>query len=140
MVEKNSLQIGKRIREVRRIANLTQEQLALKAGISTVTLNRYEKGHRSPDAIFLNHLVKNTGCDTMWLLTGENSASLDEAGILAQRADNIRKTEKKTDDPSLQRIIEILENDLPEDVEHILKILLARVQLKEGFTYLGRYP
>jgi DNA-binding XRE family transcriptional regulator len=40
--------VGARIRELRKSAGLTQEQLATKAGIGRVTLVRIEKGEQSP--------------------------------------------------------------------------------------------
>ena len=132
--------VGERIREARRSAKLTQDQLAQKLGISTVTLNRYEKGHRSPDAAFLNQMVVQMGCDSRWLLTGQCSKSSDDSKTLPKQIESFGQTEQPKYDPSLKRIIEILEKDLPEDVEHILKILLARIQLKEGFSALASYP
>lgn len=40
-------QVGNTIRETRRTASLTQEALALRAGIDRQTLNRIEQGHAS---------------------------------------------------------------------------------------------
>ncbi len=50
---------------------MSQEGLAERLNVTPATINRYEKGHRIPDADFLNHLVREFKCDPGWLLTGE---------------------------------------------------------------------
>lgn len=67
-MDKNT--INERIRLVREAANLKQEGFAQATGVTNVTISRYEKGHRTPDADFLNRLVELYGCDPGWLLTG----------------------------------------------------------------------
>lgn len=63
--------IGERIRIVRESKNRSQEEFALDTAVTNVTISRYEKGHRVPDADFLNRLVGLYGCDPGWLLTGK---------------------------------------------------------------------
>ncbi|GAA3374762.1 helix-turn-helix domain-containing protein [Streptomyces racemochromogenes] len=41
-------QVGNTIRRARQDADVTQEELALRAGIDRQTLNRIEQGHASP--------------------------------------------------------------------------------------------
>lgn len=67
-MDKNS--ISERIKSVRESAGVKQEAFALAIGVTNVTISRYEKGHRTPDADFLNQLVKIYGCNPGWLLTG----------------------------------------------------------------------
>ncbi len=40
-------------------------------GITYPTLNRYERGHRTPDADLLNRMAKILECDPGWLLSGK---------------------------------------------------------------------
>ena len=63
--------LGIRIKEARNKAGLTQEVLAKMLGIAYPTLNKYEKGHRIPDAELLSRIAKELKCDPAWLLTGE---------------------------------------------------------------------
>jgi len=54
-------------------AEQSQQEFARVMDVTTATINRYEKGHRLPDADFLDRLVINFKCDPAWLLTGESS-------------------------------------------------------------------
>ncbi|MDA8428152.1 MAG: helix-turn-helix domain-containing protein [Geobacteraceae bacterium] len=72
--------IGNRIRTVRESQKLSQEAFAGRMNVTPATINRYEKGHRVPDADFLNRLVIQFSCDAKWLLTGVESDTLPVAG------------------------------------------------------------
>jgi SOS-response transcriptional repressor LexA len=65
-------ELGQRIKAARKgIAGLTQEKLAKKLGIAYPTLNKYENGHRTPDADLLAQMATILDCDPGWLLSGE---------------------------------------------------------------------
>ncbi len=64
--------LGERIKRVRVKAGLTQGELARRLGIAYPTLNKYERGHRTPDARLLSQIAKLLACDPGWLLTGES--------------------------------------------------------------------
>jgi len=63
--------IGERIREARDAKQLDQATLALRVGVVTRTLQRWEKGEQVPDSISLTKIAKITGVHPHWLLTGE---------------------------------------------------------------------
>jgi repressor LexA len=65
--------LGDRIKKMRKRAGLTQVELAEKLGIAYPTLNKYERGHRTPDAALLNRVAKLLGCNPGWLLSGERT-------------------------------------------------------------------
>ncbi len=67
------ISLGKRIKQARNRAGLTQVELAGKLEIAYPTLNKYERGHRIPDASLLSRMAKLLGCDPGWLLSGENT-------------------------------------------------------------------
>lgn len=46
--------------------------MAKRLGIATATLNKYERGHRVPDAATLASMVDTLGCDAAWLLVGRS--------------------------------------------------------------------
>lgn len=73
------INLGKRIKMARVKSGLTQGDLAKKLGISYPTLNKYERGHRVPDAAFLSRMAKFLGCDPGWLLTGESGKLAGES-------------------------------------------------------------
>jgi transcriptional regulator with XRE-family HTH domain len=62
--------IGSRISEARKIKGWTQAQLAKQAGLSTNTVNRFEKGHRVPDANQIIQLAEALSCAPERLLLG----------------------------------------------------------------------
>lgn len=64
--------IGGRIKTARKKVGITQGELAKRVGVSLQTLNKYEKGHRTPDARLLGAIAKELGCDPGWLLSGED--------------------------------------------------------------------
>ncbi len=70
--------LGERIKEARTRAGMNQQELAQKIGIAGPTLSKYEKGHRIPDAVLLNQMVKALKCDPGWLLTGEGEMITEE--------------------------------------------------------------
>lgn len=125
------LSLGERIRQARKARKLTQGDLAQKIGLSAVTLNRYETGRRTPPADVVVRLTQELNCDSNWIMTGEpKDASANEsvADIDAKRLH---------EDSAMRKIIELLEYDLPEAKEQILKILEGRKLMKDGFNALS---
>lgn len=45
----NQEKVGKFIKERRKVLNLTQEELAVKVGVSNRTISKWENGHGLPD-------------------------------------------------------------------------------------------
>ena len=74
-----SVDLCNRIKLARRKEGLTQGELAEKLGITYPTLNKYERGHRAPNAVLLSHMAKLLGCDPGWLLTGESGKPVGES-------------------------------------------------------------
>jgi transcriptional regulator with XRE-family HTH domain len=59
----------------RKNAHITQNKLAKMLGIAVSTLNKYEKGHRTPDARLLAEIANTVRCDPGWLLSGRESSA-----------------------------------------------------------------
>lgn len=62
--------LAERICHARKRAGLTQADLAERLKIALPTLNKYEKGHRIPDAELLSRMADILNCDPGWLLSG----------------------------------------------------------------------
>ena len=62
-----------RLLHVRSDLGLTQRELALEVGISTVQLSRYESGKSSPRPPVLSKLAKALGVSREWLETGSGT-------------------------------------------------------------------
>jgi len=110
--------LGERIKHYRNMANLTQEELAKRLNLSHPTLNKYEKGHRIPDAEFICRVAEILNCDPGFLLTG------------------IEKADSNTHDEQLKEIVKFL-LDYPEDKAIILKLLKARKEIRDTYKELG---
>ena len=121
--------IGDRIRLVRESAGLNQEGFARATSVTNVTISRYEKGHRTPDAEFLNLLVKLYGCDPAWLLVGEGT------GVVAEEHEEYqpRTIVKKKIDQLLDDMDEEAQRDVLKYAEE-KKLLreLMKERKKEG--------
>lgn len=55
-----------RLRKAREHAGATQSELAERIGVSTNSLNRYEKGQRQPADEFIQALADATGVPVTW--------------------------------------------------------------------------
>lgn len=64
--------IGARVRRSRRAQDITQEQLAARAGIAHSTLHRVEKGISRPNLDTLFKLAEALAVDPKWLLSGDD--------------------------------------------------------------------
>ena len=69
------VEIGRRIRHARSIADITQEQLASKLKIGVSTLKGYESGSGTIKATTLIQVAEVLGTEASWLLAGDGSKS-----------------------------------------------------------------
>lgn len=60
--------LGRKIRELRKQRNLSQTELAEKAGISFITISRIERGERDPHVKTLARIAKGLGVPAFELL------------------------------------------------------------------------
>lgn len=69
------MNFANRFKEVRIAKNLTQTECAEKLQISLQTVNRLERGHRTPDAELAVRIAETFNCGLVWLLTGRPQES-----------------------------------------------------------------
>ena len=74
--------IGNRIRIARTMAGLSQAELAEKAGLSNLSIVRYEKGERSIEALHLLCIAKATGVTTDWLCGFDVKKTIKQSEII----------------------------------------------------------
>ncbi len=120
------IKLNERIRLARKRTGLTQEQLAEKIGIAFQTLNKYEKGHRLPDAEVLRQIAIITGVDAGWLLTGEEESAIRTA---AEKEAPYEPTPMYTPEEReyIEKLITVLRNPdtkkaIKEDIDTFLKV------------------
>ena len=73
--------LGERIRIARLAVGLTQVSLAAMVGTTEITINRYERGHRVPNAEVVNRLAIPLKCSMRWLITGNGAMQDTSEGI-----------------------------------------------------------
>ena len=84
-LKKLAVEIGKRLRQYREEAGLTQQEMAESAGVSRQQLRRYEKGQDLPHTFTLVRLTLFTGRSSQWILFGE------EAEVRAPQDPDVRE-------------------------------------------------
>ena len=79
------MDVGARIRYFRHLRGLSQEQLALQAGLNTAFLGHLERGLKSPTITTLEKLVKALNITFEELFAEKNSASGPEYDAAMER-------------------------------------------------------
>lgn len=93
--------MNKRIKELRKILNLTQRKFGEKIGLTDVAISRYEKGERNITQQVFMSICREFSVNEEWLRTGngemfnevskENEISKWVNNILKDRPDNFKK-------------------------------------------------
>lgn len=60
--DKFNIELGKRLRDLRKARGLTQKELAMKLNLSTQQIQKYEAGKNSPSAYKLPNIAKILDC------------------------------------------------------------------------------
>lgn len=75
----NTLNIEKRLLEVRKRVGMTQAVFAKRFGLSPRAYASYELGHRELPTAFVLKLHESLSINPNWLLTGEGSRTLEQS-------------------------------------------------------------
>lgn len=78
--ENAGMSIGKRVREARKDAGLTQQQLAAKVGIKQSTLSELENGD-SAGTGYVATMASALGVSALWLETGKGPKKLESLSV-----------------------------------------------------------
>ena len=69
----NKIKMGKFIAKLRKEKNMTQQELAIKLGINSKSISRWENGNQSPDIAILQPLAYELGVTVDILISGERN-------------------------------------------------------------------
>ena len=110
---------GKRLKELRKNAHITQQQLGDMVGVTKVSICCYENGTRTPTLDTLIDLADSLNTSLVYLLGADSLAvdsdnkvnmAKDEIELIKELRKHIKLYEKLLEDP--KRIIEYLEQRL----------------------------
>jgi transcriptional regulator with XRE-family HTH domain len=118
------MDLSERIKEKRRAIGLSQQVLALRVGVSMMTVRRWESGERAPDANALQRLSAELNVTTSYLL-GETD---DPAPIPNLEALN--------NDPQIEILKEIARDPRKFAAAALLNDMDEN-QLRKAFEYLS---
>ncbi len=75
------VELGNRLRQLRKARNLTQQELALQVGVNKAMISFYELGDRIPSPEVLRKLAFTLHTTSDYLLGIERGATLDASGL-----------------------------------------------------------
>jgi transcriptional regulator with XRE-family HTH domain len=112
MKAKTKLSLGQKIKKLRRERNLSQTQLAEKAGTTLVSISNYETGKTKPSSDMLINVAKALGVSADYLMNDSSDAitavSIKDKELLRQfeQIDRMADNEKKYVKYLLQSLID----------------------------------
>ena len=94
--------VGDRIREARKQAGLTQNQLAEKSGVATISIHQYEAGKRKPQIERLQRIADALGVSITELIDIETASEYEKLVI-----EKGEEAQKKLS-PLVQRAVDVM--------------------------------
>lgn len=104
---------GERLKEYRRIHDLTQQELGEKVGVTKQAISRYESSPRVPNIVIASRFAEVMGVSLSWL-SGE-----DEEGIISA------PTSAPALSPNRRALLELAETATDEEVNMLLRLAKA---------------
>lgn len=108
--------LNDRLREARKVANLTQKEVAEQIGIATTTYSGYERGQSDPDVNTLGRLMQVLNVDANYLYQDSFQAALTEGD-----KDATGQFESGANKKMLTRIIEDMPDELVDELVAYLR-------------------
>lgn len=103
--------IGKRLKELRRKYDLSQERLALRADITTAYLGQIERGEKNPTVVTVEKLCAALGISLSDFFSDQPALPLE-------------------DDPALKQVFFELKDCTDDEKQGILKIIQHALKLR----------
>jgi transcriptional regulator with XRE-family HTH domain len=109
------MSFGQRLRQARKKAKLTQEQVAKRLGLDYSTISKYENNHSEPDNETLAKMAEMYNVNVDYLITGRTNdpSPSDKKEIPEERKDTITnvffREWDKADEEKKKRTLEFLQ-------------------------------
>lgn len=120
--------IGKRIRDIRKRAGMTQGDLGRRLGVTASSVSSYESGEYSPSTECLVEIAKIGGTSIDWLLTGEGEPN--QPITKTRTLEDLVREDAEEWPPSATppsdfevRVIGMLRRIGPKERQHILNLI-----------------
>ncbi|MFP4041880.1 MAG: helix-turn-helix domain-containing protein [Bacteroidales bacterium] len=124
------MKFGKRLRKLRNEAELTQEELAKKIGVSRATVAGYETKGKEPPYSTLQKLSDVLGCSTDYLLGRTNERKsperVKEEYENKYKIDNPKEIKELLEEYNVHLDGEVLSEKDKQDMINVLKMLRER--------------
>lgn len=111
--------MNNRIKQIRKIHNLTQSEFGKKIGVKANTITGYENGLRKPSNAIIQSICREFNVDYMWLTTGVGEMFCDTDDDLMAAIDNIMFGENEFH-KKLFKIVANMNDDDLKTLEHIM--------------------
>lgn len=83
------MDIGERIKNLRKQKGLTQKELAKLSSISEISIRKYENGHRQPKQKAIYQLAKALNVSEGWLMGYDVPMDREEENFLAKQSEEL---------------------------------------------------
>lgn len=125
--------VKNRIKEIRKVNNLTQTKMAEVLGISLSNIQSYETGRRTPSDAVIQLLCNKFNVNETWLLTGngEMSAPMTDE----QRIGQILANYIKDDNFFLEELTRIVVSLSPETIKELTNSLIELAKNLEKHSH-----
>lgn len=132
-MKQDKANVGEKIRSVRQKANLTQEELARKAGIATITLRQYENGKRQPKIEPLKKIASVFDMSVSDFIDGVT----DSSEHLKREQSEVEFARKRWETGIMRQAIDEYgaNAQLRQVLEECLELMLAIVKLERFQTH-----
>ncbi|MBR6162471.1 helix-turn-helix transcriptional regulator [bacterium] len=118
--------VGKRIKKIKNVLNITSSALAKRLSIPLRTIGSYERDEAPPSEKFLNAMISQLHVNINWLLTGAgqmfvNSKDTDDLLYISKLQDKFSLS-----DDEIDGLIDVLECSASREM------ILRFIQIKKG--------
>ena len=118
--------MNKRIKEIRKSLNLTQEEFATKLSITRGALSRIESGDRNPSSQTIELICSKFGISRHWLETGEGE--MTDPQVVSDIQSITRTMEGQSE--AKKQLVRFVLNMPPDLAEAFLAYLDSQTQLE----------
>ena len=116
--------IATRIKEVRKLRNLSQKELADKINVTDSAISQYETSQTEPTIRNLSSIAIALDCSFEWLATGRGEKEIED--FLEKLANNYKKDKRlillNNDRAELLELIERLPSDWRKKYKYVIEL------------------